>query len=150
MAQILRTVYQQIDIVSILPGVPTSSRPTQQTEVDIDYGQPQQQQQPSIPHQLDKGQLFSVDTHRWAQRCTSAHFRYLLRHNRKWRLVEGSTSLSLVSGCHSLGSRTMLMVEGQARRCRLLDGDVTFFQLIPVQAMCRALRVCHSVISTPW
>ena len=47
--------------------------PTQQTEVYIDYGQPQQQQQPSITRQLDKGQLFSVD----------AHFRYLLRHSRK-------------------------------------------------------------------
>ena len=47
-------------------------------------------------------------------------------------IVEGSPSLSLVSGCRSLGSRTMLMVDGQARRCRLLDGDVTFFQLIPV------------------
>ena len=58
MAQILRTIYQQLDIVSILPDVPTSS--TQQTEVYIDYGQPQQQQQPSITRQLDKCQLFSV------------------------------------------------------------------------------------------
>ena len=55
------------------------------------------------------------------------HIRYLLRHSRKWRLIEGSPSLSLVSGCRSLGSRAMLMVDGQARRCRLLDGDVTFF-----------------------
>ena len=72
--------------------------PTQQTEVYIDYGQPQQQQQPSITRQLDKGQLFSVDAHRLAWQCMSPHFRYLLRHSRKWRLIEGGPSLSLVSG----------------------------------------------------
>ena len=49
--------------------------------------------------QLDKCQLLSVETHHLAQQCAVAHFRYLLRHNRKWRLAEGSTSLSLVSGC---------------------------------------------------
>ena len=87
------------------------------TSAWLRYWEPFTNRLTSSARQLDKCQLFSVD----------AHFCYLLRHSRKmaasWRQ---SISVSCVRSLRPLGSRTMLMVEGQARRCRLLDGDVTF------------------------
>ena len=40
------------------------------------------------------------------------------------------------------------MVEGQARMCRLLDGDVTFFQLIPVIRL-NNTRPCYELLYLP-